>query len=331
MVPVSIGLVGVGKWGRNYARTLAALDQGSLRFAAAADLAARPELPAGVAFLRSADELLRREDIEAVIIATPDDTHFRLAGDALRAGKDVLVEKPMALSVEDAEELTETAKSLGRVLAVGHTMLYHLGFEELRRALADGRLGRLERLVMARTSRGPEGTRSHVRGGFGSCPNAGVIADLTPHDIAMAVQLLGEPVAVRARAPRAGGHDPNSANGIGSCPSAVCYQLQFAADVVATGWAAWSSSMRVRRFRAECERGSVRFRDEDARPTAVQDSPLGRQLLDFAGCVRTRREPVGSARIGLAVTRCMVALGESLERGGAWTAIGSPAMLAGVA
>ena len=318
MAPVSIGLIGVGKWGRNYARTLAALE--GLRFAAAADVVARPELPAGIVLVRSADELLRRDDVEAVIVATPDDTHFRLAGDALRAGKDVLVEKPMALSADDAAELAGTAESLGRVLAVGHTMLYHPGFSELGRTIAGGRPGRLERVVMARTSRGPEGTRSQIRGGFGSCPNDGVIADLTPHDIAMAVSLLGEPVAVRARV-RTSRH----------CRAAVCYHLQFAADVVATGWAAWSSSMRVRRFRAECEVGSVRFRDEDTRPTAVQDSPLGRELLDFVDCVRTRREPVGSARIGLTVTRCMVALGASLERGGEWNDVGSPALLAGVA
>jgi predicted dehydrogenase len=300
-----------------------------LRFAAAADLATKPELPAGVAFLPGARELLERDDVEAVVIATPDSTHFRLAGDALRAGKDVLVEKPMALLADDAVELTETAESLGRVLAVGHTMLYHPGFEELRRGLADGRLGRLERVVMARTSRGASG--------------AGVIADLTPHDIAMAVKLLGEPVAVRAHTSRGRDTSPVPQTGdtirfpraeIGHVPAypfAVCYQLQFARDVVATGWAAWTSAMRVRRFRVECERGSLRFRDEDARPTAAPDSPLGRQLLDFAGCVRTRREPVGSARIGVAVTRCMVALGESLERGGEWTDIGSPALLAGVA
>ena len=134
MRPVGIGLIGLGRWGRNYVKTLLALPECRLVAMVDADQAIRDRLCAetGIPVRESADELLWEPAVEAVVIATPDRTHYSLASAALAAGRDVLVEKPMALEPDGAEALTEQAESSGRVLAVGHTAVYHPGFAELR-------------------------------------------------------------------------------------------------------------------------------------------------------------------------------------------------------
>jgi predicted dehydrogenase len=319
--PIGIGLVGVGRWGRNYVRTINAL--AGCRLVAAADPRTMPGLGPDITLYHDYRLLLDDEQVSAVVVATPDESHFQVAAAALQSGKDVLVEKPMALRTDRAVELAETAAVLARVLAVGHTMLYHVGFAALRRAVLLGRVGAVQQVVAARTSRGAPG-------------RASVISDLVPHDLAMAISLLGEPVAVRARSAGA---------------DAVSYRLQFCEDVVASGWAAWSQLLRVRRFRVRGGAGTRVFRDEESlgqrgdcrtqharrgwqgggsggRRTAeaasdVRRTALGRQVIDFCRCCATRREPLSSARLGVAVTRSMNCLLASLERGGSWVENGA--------
>lgn len=289
--PVRVGLIGLGRWGANYVRTLSQLPE--CRLAAACD--PRADAPGRRLFFGAVADPAAVFDsaaVEAVVIAAPDLAHAPLCRRALEAGKDVLVEKPMALDAGTARELVELAELHRRVFAVGQTMLYHPGFEALESAVRSGRLGPVARLSMARSSPGIAGS-------------AGVVFDLAPHDVAMAVALLGRPLAVRARS--AGGR---------RCRQAVAYQLHFAADVVAAGWAAWSDSIRVRRFRVSGAAASARFCDESPRPVPVRETALGRQCLDFLGCCRTRRRPKSGAGLGAAVVECLCGIERSIELGG---------------
>jgi predicted dehydrogenase len=296
--PIGIGLVGLGRWGRNYLRALQSLPECRLAAVADQNTSALAQAVGVAPAVSSLDELLERVDVSAVVVATPDETHYQFVSAALAAGKDVLVEKPLALSVSDAQELVELARDRELVLAVGHTMLYHPGFAVLRVACESGRLGAIARLVMARTSAGP----AHGRGS--------VIQDLTPHDLSMAIALKGEPVAARARLRG----------------TAVSYQLAFGDGASAAGWAAWRATLRVRRFRVKGSAGTTVFTDEFRTQNAasreqkldVRETPLGRQVLDFAWCCRHRARPISDGQLGLAVTRWMTALSESAARGGEW-------------
>jgi predicted dehydrogenase len=181
---IRLGLIGVGPWGRNYARTIAECPNADLMAAATRNPASRALLPAGCDMVSDWRDLVARTEIDAVIIATPPRTHADIAIAALGAGKAVLVEKPLTQSVAEAHAIARAAQLSGRPVVVGHTHLFHPGFVRLCQEVA---------------ARGP------VRGIRASAGNHGpyradvsVLWDWGPHDVAMACAALGAPPATRA-------------------------------------------------------------------------------------------------------------------------------------
>ena len=121
-----IALLGCGYWGKNLARNLHEL--GALRLVcdpAESGRLTAEEIAPRVETSSEFNDALRFGDIEAVVIATPAETHFELAAAALTVGKDVFVEKPLALQASEGEKLKDLAQELGRVLMVGHLLEYH--------------------------------------------------------------------------------------------------------------------------------------------------------------------------------------------------------------
>jgi predicted dehydrogenase len=290
--PVGIGLTGLGRWGRNYVKTLLALPECRLVAVADADPAVRDrladevDLPVRV----SAAELLSTPAIEAVVIATPDRTHYTLSAAALAAGRDILIEKPMALEPEEAEALAEQAESNGRVLAVGHTAVYHPGFAELVEELRSRPLDVQRRASAIRTSSGYADGRSNP------------ILDLCPHDIALAVLLFGTPAAARAH----------------SSGKGVEYEVEFEGDKLLNGKVEWREPPHARRFEVAGAKNALSDGTGSPDSHDIRETPLGRQCLDFIACCRTRRQPLSNGRVGLAVTRCLAALTASIADGGRW-------------
>lgn len=187
-VPASaprVAVIGCGAWGRNHVRTYAALgalgavcDASTEAVCAAAEAAGVPARPV--------EDVLTDTAIDGVVIAAPDALHAKIAAQALAAGKHVLVEKPMAMTVADAEQIAKTARRDGRVLMVGHILRYHAAFQALEALVRDGRLGTVRHL---------ESKRLHVAGG---APRH-VLWDLAPHDVSMMLALAGRlPETVRA-------------------------------------------------------------------------------------------------------------------------------------
>ena len=293
--PVGIGLAGLGHWGRNYAKTLLALPECRLIAMADVDPATADRLHAetGIPVSESADELFSEPAVEAVVIATPDRTHSSLASAALAAGRDVLVEKPMALEPHGAESLAEQAESSRRVLAVGHTAVYHPGFAELVEEIRFRPPDAVKRASAIRTSSGYADGRSNP------------ILDLCPHDLALAVLLFWTPAAARARS--------NGKN--------VEYEVRFRGDQLLNGQAEWREPPHLRRFKVAGANGALS--DEAGGPWShdIRATPLGRQCLDFVECCRTRRQPLSNGRVGLAVMRCISALAASCADSGAWMQI----------
>jgi predicted dehydrogenase len=283
--PLAVGIAGLGRWGRNYIRTIE--DTPGCRLVAVADPLAKPGA-GGLHLYATAESMLARADITAVVIATPDPTHHEIALRALESGRDVLVEKPMALDPAHAEALIEAAERRGRVLAVAHTPLYHVGFRALQTWLAAQRGAVSARCE--RTSRGP------------AKPGPSIVFDLGSHDLALAITLFGEPVELRGAA----------ADETGS-RSAFAWQAGFADGPTVQGRLAWTEAPATRYFEAQSAHGRHRFSESPANGTPTQP-PLSGLCRDFVACCRERRTPLSDGRLGLAVTRALRVL-ESASKG----------------
>lgn len=174
-----VAVIGCGYWGRNLVRTFAELgalgavvDPDEVVAAALGDTYGVPP--------RTFDEVLVDASIGAVVIAAPAKDHAALALAALDAGKHVYVEKPLALTLADAERVVARAAEVDRTLMVGHLLQYHPAFLELRRLVADGRLGDLRYLYSNRVNLGKFRQEENILWSF------------APHDLSMILALVGE-------------------------------------------------------------------------------------------------------------------------------------------
>lgn len=183
----NIAVAGCGYWGQNLIRNFHAL--GGLRAVCDTD-AARLQQTAdryGVMAAASFDQLLELPEVQGIVIATPAAQHHQLARKALLAGKDVFVEKPIALHAEHGQELVELARKHHRVLMVGHLLLYHPAIRELKRLLRAGELGKVQYIYSSRLNWGKLRTEENILWSF------------APHDISAILYLLDEdPAAVGA-------------------------------------------------------------------------------------------------------------------------------------
>jgi UDP-2-acetamido-3-amino-2,3-dideoxy-glucuronate N-acetyltransferase len=177
----SVAVVGVGYWGKNLVRNFHQL--GAL--AALCDereeveRECRSQYPA-VRFHREYNTLLADPDVTAIALATPAVMHFEMAKAALEAGKDVLVEKPLAIDVHHGEELVQLAAAHGRILMVGHILRYHPAILKLQELIQTGALGKLTYIYSNRLNIGKIRTEENILWSF------------APHDISVMLALLDE-------------------------------------------------------------------------------------------------------------------------------------------
>ena len=186
MVP-NIAVIGNGYWGKNLVRNFHAL--GVLKLVCDMRPAAIEEAHTkfGVSTCYSPDAVFRSHDIHAVAIAAPAAQHYELAKASLLAGKDVYVEKPLALRVEEGQELVELARERERILMVGHILQYHPAILKLKELIHAGELGRIQYIYSSRLNLGKLRTEENILWSF------------APHDISAILYLLDEmPVRVNA-------------------------------------------------------------------------------------------------------------------------------------
>lgn len=176
----NIGLIGCGMWGRNLARNLASLDA----LACVADNS--PENAAAFAAEfdsqpASLDDLCADTSVAGVVIATPANSHADIAVRLLAAGKHVYIEKPLALSMDEASLIANAASDHNRQVMVGHLIRYHAAFIELQKQLAAGVIGDLRHIQATRLAMG------RIRN------TESVLFDLCPHDLSLILALTGSP------------------------------------------------------------------------------------------------------------------------------------------
>jgi predicted dehydrogenase len=328
--PVRVAVVGLGYWGPNLVRNLHELPDADL--VAACDL--RPELLEkirsrypSVGTTTSYDDVLQDETIEAVCIATPVATHHPLATAALKAGKHVFVEKPLAGSVAQATDLVDTAERAGLVLMPGHTFLYSPPVNTIRTLIDAGELGEIYFISTSRVNLG-----LHQ-------PDVSVIWDLAPHDFSILRYWLEEL--------------PNTASGLSrgcvipSTPDVAFINLEYASNVVAHVELSWLSPSKLRRTTIVGSEKMVVYDDTSTEPVRVFDSgvtmrdpqtfgeyrltyrtgdivskhippeePLLLEMSDFCTAIRTGVTPRSSAQVGLDVIRMIEAVDASLAADG---------------
>lgn len=177
----NIAVIGNGYWGRNLVRNFSALralgaicDESPV-----AEASAKEQYP-DVPFYRDFAGVLAAPDIQGVVLATPAATHYAMARRAIEAGKDVLVEKPLALTAPEGEALVELAARNSRILMVGHILRYHPAVLRLKELIRDGSLGRIQYLYSNRLNIGKIRTEENILWSF------------APHDISVMLALLDE-------------------------------------------------------------------------------------------------------------------------------------------
>ena len=178
---INVGVVGVGYWGRNLVRNFHDLDALAVLCDAQQSVGAhcRHEYE-HVRFCSDFNAVLSDPAVDAVALATPAATHYEMARAALEAGKDVFVEKPLAIDVEHGESLVELAEAKRRVLMVGHILRYHPAIVKLQELIAGGALGKVEYLYSNRLNIGKIRTEENILWSF------------APHDISVMLSLLNE-------------------------------------------------------------------------------------------------------------------------------------------
>ncbi|MGD8818084.1 MAG: Gfo/Idh/MocA family oxidoreductase, partial [Acidobacteriota bacterium] len=331
---VSIAVIGCGYWGRNLVRNFHQIGALASVCDVDSEVATEQARRCGVA-ARDLEEILADDTIAAVAIAAPAAAHAELAGQALRAGKHVFVEKPLALRATDAEELIALAEERDRVLMVGHLLHYHPAFLALRELIAAGRLGRLQYIYSNRLNLGKIRREENVFWSF------------APHDISMILALTGEmPSSVSAKgASYLHNVIADVTNTYLSFPSGINahifvswlhpYKDQKLVVVGSEGMAVfddtkpWSEKLRLYAHRIGWRDGAPEAERAEAELIRLAEAePLRLECEHFLECVESGQRPRTDGAEGLAVLRVLEAAEAALlaERTGNPGAASPPAV-----
>src|SRR5712692_206247 len=297
MKELSFGVVGWGYWGPKIARNLDALPQGMVTMVADMDEYRLASLRISQPWMKAttrAEDVFRSE-VDGVVIATPVRTHYRLAKEALLAGKHVLVEKPLTANIAKAEELVAIAQAQGRILMVGHTFEYSPAVNQLRKLVQSGDLGKIYCIDAERVNLGL--FRSDIN----------VIWDLARHDISILLYRPGKkPEQIRVQAHT--NLQPHI-NGIAHL------DLGFADGINAHIHVSWLHPCKIRRVTVIGDaRMVVSYRNgEITIPYIEWIEPLQLECADFATAIRTGTQPRAHGGVSLEVVRVLAAAQETLE------------------
>ena len=315
----NIAVVGNGYWGKNLVRNF--FDLGVLHTVCdqnpAAEADVRTQYP-HTTFRREFSEVLADDEIKAVVLATPAALHFEMAKRALLAGKDVFVEKPLALNVAEATQLVDLAERSGQVLMVGHILQYHPAVRKLKELIDAGLLGQVEYIYSNRLNIGKIRAEENILWSF------------APHDISVLLGLLGEePISASCD----GGSYLNQ-----DVADVTLSQLTFANGVRAHIFVSWLHPFKEQRLVVVGSEQMAVFDDtaaeklvlyphrvewKDRIPNAVKAKaesvlletaePLRNECREFIECIETRRRPLTDGREGLRVLRVLNACQESMD------------------
>jgi UDP-2-acetamido-3-amino-2,3-dideoxy-glucuronate N-acetyltransferase len=319
-----IASVGCGYWGKNLCRNFHAL--GSL--AAVVDKTQDGQdtarsIALDTKITNSLNDVLRDDQIQAVALATPAETHAKLSIQAMQAGKDVFVEKPMALTLEEAIKMKKIAEETGRILMVGHLLEFHPAVLKLREMIASGELGKINYIYSNRLNFGKVRTEENALWSF------------APHDVAVILRLMRQsPVEVSAT----GGS--YLTNGIADT---TLSNLRFDDESRAHIFVSWLHPFKEQRLVVVGDKKMAIFNDvapfgekiqlypqnvefdgsmpllkkEDAEFVEhANTEPLREECKHFLDCIQSRKQPLTNAQSGIDVLKVLHSCQQSIEQNG---------------
>jgi predicted dehydrogenase len=335
--PVSIAVVGLGYWGPSVLRNLHELPEAVVSWLCDArheqleTIGRRYPAPRQTTHF---GDVLADDRIEAVVLATPVSTHYRLALDALRAGKHVFVEKPLASSASEAAELVAVAEDLGLVLMPGHTFLYSPPVNRIRSLIESGELGEIYFISTSRVNLGIHQA------------DVSVAWDLAPHDFSIIRYWLDEA--------------PTHVSALSRCcifpdtPDVAFIDLEFPSGTIAHVELSWLAPSKLRRTTIVGSERMVVYDDASNEPVRLFDSgvvlrdpqsfgeyqlgyrtgdivslhvepaePLYLEMKDFCAAIRSGSTPRSSAVLGFEVVQMVEAVEASLRRHGTRVGLGA--------
>ncbi len=329
---VKIGIIGCGYWGPNLIRGFGDIDEVTID--SIADLSEdrlrhfKKRMP-HVTVTKNSSDIIKNPSIDAVVIATPANTHYEIAKEALLSGKHVIVEKPLTLDLGGAEELVKIAERSKKTLMVGHTFEYNPAVEKIREYIVKKELGDVYYLTSRRLNLGK------IREDINAMWN------LAPHDVSIFIYLLGTmPLEVRAWGASFLQKD---------IEDLVFVMLTFPGNVTANIQVSWLDPLKVRDMVVVGSKkmvvyddvdneGKIKVYDKGADKLVVSQTfgefqiklragdvlipklsmaePLKKECEHFIDCIVKNKTPLTDGRNGLRVVRVLTAAQESLKNGG---------------
>ncbi|MGV3771582.1 MAG: Gfo/Idh/MocA family protein [Verrucomicrobiales bacterium] len=330
--PINVGLVGCGYWGPNLVRNFKSLSACTMKVMC--DLSEKrlthmkilyPEVQGEMDF----NALLNDGSLNAIIIATPVRFHYNMAKQALLAGKHTFIEKPMAASSEECEELNDIARQNGLTLMIGHTFLYSSPVRKIKEIVMSGDIGEIQYISARRLNLG---LFQH---------DINVAWDLAPHDISIILYILDEmPLSVNCRG------NAHIRPGIEDVTS---MSMTFKNEKFATIQNSWLDPRKVREMTIVGRKRMIVYDDMeplekikiyDARvetpphydtfaefhysyhygdryiPQIKQEEPLKTECQHFLDCIRSGSTPISDGKQGLELVRILEGSSLSLKNGG---------------
>ena len=340
---IKVGVVGCGYWGPNLVRNLRQAPDCQLKVlcdASESRLGHMRRLYPEVGATRRYEDLLEDPELDGVVIATPVRFHYEMAKAALSVGKHVFIEKPIARTGAEAQELVELAHAKGLVLMVGHTFLFSPAVRRMKEIIDAGDIGQVQYIAARRLNLGL----------FQKDIN--VAWDLAPHDISILLYLLDQsPVSVACQG------SSHVSRGI---EDVTMMSLNFSKNLSAFIHNSWLDPKKVRQMTVVGSKRMIVYDDTepleklkiyDARvevpphydtfaefaysyhygdayvPYIKQDEPLKLECANFIESIREGREPVTNGRLGLEVVRILEAADQSLKQQGASVILEQPVVI----
>lgn len=324
VVPKNIAVIGCGYWGQNLVRNFAGL--GALHTICDSNPQTLSGLEQPYPHIKKEtkfERVLANREIRGVVISTPAVLHYSMTKQALETGKDVFVEKPLSLMVEEGEELVKLAEKKDEILMVGHLLEYHPGIIKLKEMVNDGELGNISYIYSNRLNLGKFRTEENILWSF------------APHDISVILLLLDEmPQEVSAHG------DYHLRQDIADVTATT---MSFRGGVKAHIFVSWLHPYKEQKLVVVGDRKMAVFDDVssedklllyehlvewvDRVPVSHQKEaipvefamvePLKLECQNFIDCLISRQKPRTDGRSGLKVLQILDACQKSLERQGA--------------
>ena len=327
---INIAIVGAGAWGKNHIRVFSEIPNVRLKYVCDQDpsklLSLRKAYPQ-TKMVEDLKPILQDSEVKGVVVASSALSHYPLSKEIMLADKDVLVEKPMALNINNAEEILEIAERRKRILMVGHLLVYHPVVDRLKEMVASGELGKIYYIYTQRVNLGV------IR------QDENALLSFAPHDLSVIFYLLEEePIVVTAHG------ESYIQKGI---EDVVFLGLQFSDGKMAHIHLSWLDPHKLRRITIVGAKKMVVFDDMEASeklkvydkgvknisydtygeylslrfgditiPSIKMVEPLRAEAEHFIQCMDSRKEPKTGGRDGVKIVKMLMAAQESLKKKG---------------